>query len=145
MVDKEKIAKYIQELEIYLEQIKELQELNKEDFLNDWRNYDLVDRKLHLILETYLSIGEMIISEFRLKKPDTYSDIPKILSENKIVSKDACDKLADLAKFRNVLVHEYLHLDHERIYEHLHEDPSIIEGFLKSIKEFIEKDVNQQE
>jgi len=31
MVDKEKIAKYIHELETYLEQIKELQEINKEE------------------------------------------------------------------------------------------------------------------
>lgn len=139
MVDREKLTKYIRELEMYLGQTGELQGVSKEKFLSDWKTYHLVDRQLHLILETFLSIGEMIISEAGFKKPDAYKDIPKILVENKIVPSNLGEKLMELAKFRNVLVHEYLYLDHERIYEHLQEDPSVIQDFLNCIKEFIKK------
>jgi len=60
MVDSEKLARYIRELETYIKQAKELQKISKQKFLSDWKVYDLVDRKLHLILETFLSIGERI-------------------------------------------------------------------------------------
>lgn len=137
MVDKEKLTKYVQELEIYLKQLKELQGYDKEKFLSDWKIYDLVDRKLHLALETFLTLGEMIISEFGFQKPDVYADIPRILFENKVITKDLEEKLIDLARFRNALVHDYLYLDHERIYEHLQEDPEFIKEFIDSIKKFV--------
>lgn len=57
MVDKEKLVKYIQELERYLKHLDELQKYSQEEFLSNWRVYDLIDRKLHLILETFLTLG----------------------------------------------------------------------------------------
>lgn len=139
MVDKEKLSKNIRELENYLKQLGELQQVDKDKFINDWRTYYQMDRCLHLSLETFLSLGEMIISEFKFKKPDSYGDIPKILLQNNVVSQELADKLIDLSKFRNVLVHDYLHLDHERVYEHLMNAPLVIGEFLNCIKEFIKK------
>ena len=139
MVDSEKLMRYIRELETYIKHAQELQKISKQKFLSDWKVYDLVDRKLHLILETFLSIGEIAISEFKFRKPDSYADIPKILVENKVISNDLGNKLIDLAKFRNVLVHEYLYLEHERVYEHLQNDVVTIQEFLKRIKEFIKE------
>jgi uncharacterized protein YutE (UPF0331/DUF86 family) len=139
MTDKEKLQKYISNLEIYISQLAELQGVNKQEFLNNWQVYGLVDRWLHLALETFLSLGEMIISEFNFRKPDTYADIPKILGENNVIPKELVEKLIDLAKFRNVLVHEYLYLDHERVYEHLQKDPVFLLKFLKSVKKFIKE------
>ncbi len=139
MVDKEKLAKLLRDLDVYLQQAEELQKIEKNEYLNNWKVHDLVDRKLHMMIETFLSIGDMIISEFKLRKPDTYGDIPRILHENKIIDLELSDKLIDLAKFRNVLVHEYLYLDRERVYEHLQKDPGIIKEFMHQIKEFIKR------
>lgn len=137
MIDKEKIAKYIQELELYLKHLSELQRHKKEEVLSDWRIYDLVDRKLHLAIESFLVLREMIISEFGFQKPDTYADIPRILFENKVIDLKLKEKLTELARFRNVLVHGYTRLDHEKVYEHLQEDPEIIKEFIRAVKNFI--------
>lgn len=137
MVDKDRLAKYIQELAGYLKHLAQLQKHPEEEFLSDWKIYDLADRKLHLALETFLTIGEMIISEFGFRKPDTYADIPRILFENKVIPKLLKDKLVDLARFRNVLVHDYLYLDHERVYQHLQTDTKIIEEFIDAVKRFV--------
>jgi uncharacterized protein YutE (UPF0331/DUF86 family) len=85
MVDKERLAKYIRELENYLRQLNELKKIPKVDYTTDWRISYVVERTLHLSLETFLSIGEMLISEFKFKKPDSYAEIPKILMENKVI------------------------------------------------------------
>jgi uncharacterized protein YutE (UPF0331/DUF86 family) len=126
MVDRTKLAKYIQDLEEYLKHLAELQKHSVEEFLSDWRIYDLAERQLHLALEKFLTIGEMIISEFGFAKPDTYADIPRILFENKVIPNQLKDKLIDLARFRNVLVHDYLRLDHERVFQHLQTDDKTV-------------------
>jgi len=123
MVDKERLAKYINELSTYLRNLDELKKHPRDEFLANWRIYSLAERQLHLSLETFLTIGEMIIAEFGFAKPDTYADIPRILFENKVISKQLKDNLVDLASFRNVLVHDYLYLNHEKVYKHLQKDP----------------------
>ena len=93
MVDEERLAKYIRELENYLGQLNELKKISKEDYISDWRISYIVERTLHLSLETFLSIGEMIISELGFKKPDSYAEIPKILTENKVIPQQLAEKL----------------------------------------------------
>lgn len=115
MIDRERLAKYPQELDGYVQRLTELQRYPREEFLSDWRVHDLADRQLHLTLETCLTIGEMLISECGFRKPDTYADIPRILCENKVIGEQLKDRLVDLACFRNVLVHDCLRLDHERV------------------------------
>jgi len=139
MVDRTRLAKCIQELEGYLKHLAELRKHPVEEFLSDWRIYDLADRQLHLTMETFLSIGEMIISEFGFAKPDTYADIPRILFENKVITNLLKDKLIDLARFRNVLVHDYLRLDHQRVYQHVQTDGEIVKEFVDAIKRFVTK------
>ena len=135
-MDKERLAKYIQELEGYLAHLAELQRYSEEEFLSDWRIHDLADRQLHLTLETFLTVGEIVISECGFRKPDTYADIPRILCENRVIGKHLSDDLVDLARFRNVLVHGYLHLDHERVYQRVQKDVRTIQEFLVAIKEY---------
>lgn len=137
MVDKEKLARCIQDLEEYLRRLTEIQKHPEKDFLSDWKIHDLADRQLHLALETYLTIGEMIISEFGFRKPDTYAEIPRILYENKVIGEQLKDELVNLARLRNVLVHDYLHLDHERVYQHVRDDPKIIYEFIHAIRKFV--------
>ncbi len=137
MIDRETLAKYIQELEGYLRRLAELQRYPEEEFLSDWRVHDLADRQLHLTLETFLTVGETVISGCDFRKPDTYADIRRILYENKVIGKQLRDDLVNLARFRNVLVHDYLFLDHERVYQHVHTDAKTIEEFISAIKEFI--------
>ena len=137
MTDKEKLAKYINELNTYLKHLDELKRYPLDEFLANWEIFGLADRQLHLALETFLTIGEMIISEFDFAKPDTYADIPRILFENKVVGKQLKDQLVDLARFRNVLVHDYLYLNHEKVYEHLQKDSKIIKKFIDAVKKFV--------
>ena len=137
MADKERLAKYIQELYRYLRHLDELQKHSAQEFLSDWRIHELAERQLHLALETFLTVGEIVISGFGFRKPDTYADIPRILFENKVIGKKLMDQLVDLARFRNVLVHDYLYVDHERVHQHMQKDSKIIKQFIEAIKKFV--------
>ncbi|MFH1771460.1 MAG: DUF86 domain-containing protein [Candidatus Omnitrophota bacterium] len=137
MVDQEKIAKYLLELERYAKQLNELKKCSRDKFLSDWKIHDLAERELHLALEAYLTIGEIIISEKKFRKPDTYAEIPRILFENNIIDSELKEKLIDLARFRNILVHEYAALDHEIVYDKLQNIPAVISDYLKTVKSYL--------
>jgi uncharacterized protein YutE (UPF0331/DUF86 family) len=139
MVDKPRLAKYIQELDTYLQHLEELQKYPLQEFLSDWRISDLADRQLHITLEAFLTIGEMVISELGFQKPDTYADIPRILFENKVIGLELKEQLVDLARLRNVLVHDYIRLDHERVYQHVQKDTGVILEFVDAVKKFVAK------
>jgi len=137
MIDREELTKYIQDLEGYLEHLAELRRYSEPEFLADWRIHDLADRQLHLALETSLTIGEAVISGCGFRRPNTYADIPKILYQNKVIGQQLRDQLVNLARFRNVLVHDYLALDHERVYQHVHADGAIIREFIDAVRSFV--------
>ncbi len=137
MVDREELAKYIQDLQGYLAHLAELQQYSEPEFLSDWRIHDLADRQLHLALETFLTVGEAVISGCGFRRPNTYADIPKVLYQNQVIGKQLTDQLVDLARFRNVLVHDYLALDHERVYQHVHTDAAIIGEFIDAVRSFV--------
>lgn len=140
MVDKEKLAKLIRELQKHTNHLKELKKTDFETFTADWKVFELVNRKLHLALQATLDLGESIISEFNFPKPDSYKDIARILTENRVMPVEFKKVLEELAGFRNVLVHEYLYLDEKKVYKHLQKDPEILEKFIEHIKNFVQSE-----
>lgn len=139
MVDKRSLSKYLRDLEIYVKKLNLLQKEDKVKVLKDWRVQAQVERYLQISIECLLNIGEMVINGFRFRKPQNYRDIIRILRENKILTSQTGKRLDELAKFRNILVHEYIDLDYEIIYSHLKKDPQVINKFIKSVKAFLAK------
>lgn len=131
--DKESLLKIINKNKQYIKKLETLRQYKEQEFLNDWKVYSLTDRYLHLALESMLDIGKKVINQLDMEKPDYYSDIPRILADNKIIPRDRQSKYEELAKFRNTLVHDYLYLDHKEIYRHLQEDL----GYLKEFVQFV--------
>ncbi len=64
MVDKERFSKLINEIERHLKHLDELRKIDFETFHSDWRTFDLVNRKLHLVIQAALNLGESIIAEY---------------------------------------------------------------------------------
>lgn len=63
-----------------------------------------------------------VISDRNYRKPETYGEILHILAEEGIISRGLMDKLEGMAAFRNLLVHDYLRVDHERVYKALNDN-----------------------
>lgn len=135
-IDKASLLKIIEKNKGYIKLLEELQQHSEQEFLKDWKIYSLTDRYLHLALESMLDIGKKVINQLDLEKPDRYSDIPRILVDNKIIPRVKQKEYEELAKFRNTLVHDYLYLDHKEIYRHLQKDPERLKEFIRFITDY---------
>ena len=121
MVRKEVVAARLEKLREYLQTLRSIQKYDLQRFKSDAFIHGTAERYLHLSIECLLDIGNHVISDRGYRKPDTYAEILEILSEEGVVSQDLCRKMAGMAAFRNVLVHDYLDLDREKVYQVLKE------------------------
>jgi len=62
-------------------------------------------------------VGNHVISDQGFRKPDTYAEVFEILSENHVIPKKLHQEIEGMTAFRNILVHDYLRLDLDRIYQ----------------------------
>ncbi len=67
-----------------------------------------------------LEIASHIISDRKLRVPDSYADMFVVLHENKLVEKPLLDALIKMAKFRNMIVHPYDKVDPAIVVSILH-------------------------
>lgn len=139
MVDTESIATRFKYLRDYLKILEELQKVGKSSFLDDYHYYGLAERYLQLAIECMLDVGSMMIVALDLRKPSDKQEIVDILEEAKIIPSMLATRLSGIARFRNLLVHEYVKIDRERVYSILKNRIPDLSDFAKSITRYLKK------
>jgi uncharacterized protein YutE (UPF0331/DUF86 family) len=85
------------------------------------------ERYLQLSIECLLDIGNHVISDRGYRKPETYGEVFEILTEEKFITRALLRDLEGMSAFRNILVHDYLRVDLDRVYTILMEKLPYIE------------------
>ena len=135
------------EITIRLEKISEYLKVLKflknkcslKDFKNDPVLKGALERYLQLSAEASIDIGEIIISEKKLKTPMSHREVFDILENEKIIPTLLAKNFLKIAGFRNILVHDYVEIDLNRMYEYLQNDLSDFDRFIKAIAKFLKK------
>lgn len=113
MVDQTLILRKLAELEEYLGQIREFSLVSAEDYSGDWKTRRIVERTLQIMIELCIDIAGHIISDRRLRVPVSYADTFKSLTEAGLITPQISDIMEKMAKFRNIVVHQYENVDTE--------------------------------
>jgi len=113
VVDKTLVLRKLSELEEYLRQIGEYSDINAGEYSKNWKTQRIVERTLQMMIEICVDIASHIVSDAGFRVPKSYADTFKVLYENNIIKKDLFDRIERMAKFRNILVHQYDRVDAE--------------------------------
>ncbi|MFH0798593.1 MAG: DUF86 domain-containing protein [Pseudomonadota bacterium] len=116
MVDREVVLLRLERLKGYIKFLKLVRKLGLKRFKDDPFVHGAAERNLHLSIECLLDIGNHVISDRKLRKPETYGEIFDVLAEEGIISKTLLRRLDGMAAFRNLLVHDYVRLDLDHVY-----------------------------
>lgn len=111
MVDKTLMMRKLSELEEYLGQIREFASIKQEEYSRDWKTQRIIERTLQMMIELTVDISAHLISDKRLRVPTGYADTFKVLFEGGLIGQDLYQVLMQMAKFRNVVVHQYDRID----------------------------------
>lgn len=121
LVDKPLILRKLSELDEYLKQTREFSSVTLEEYSRDWKVQRIVERTLQMMIETCADIANHIISDRGYRIPNNYGDTFRVLHENGVLKKDLFEIMVKMARFRNIVVHQY-----DKV------DESIVIGILKN-------------
>ena len=108
-----------------------------EDFSHNFRDIQAAKHSLQESIEACLDIGSHIIAEKGFRRGDDYKDIFNVLEEEIIIDPELSEKLQEMAKFRNLLVHRYGEIDTIRLFAIMVNDLNDIQVFVKRILKYI--------
>lgn len=118
MASPDVIRKRIRLLEGYLKKLHRIQNsVDRDAFLKDTDRQDIVDRNLHLAIESALDIGQHIIASSGWEPAEEYADVFEILERHGVISNELLSRVQGMAGFRNLLVHEYAEIDHGQVFD----------------------------
>jgi uncharacterized protein YutE (UPF0331/DUF86 family) len=122
VVDLPALARRLSALEGYRANPEAFRRFRREQFLADQDLYALAGRYLHLACECMLDAAQHVISEQGFRQPDDYKDAMQVLHEEGILEADLAARLKRWMGFRNVLIHLYVEIDHQRSYKAIQEE-----------------------
>jgi len=127
----DKINKKICDIEGSLNRLHKFREVSLKEFLDNRDLQDIASFRLIVATEAAIDICLHLVSKLLQKVPEDYAGCFRLLGENGIISDELAQGLVKMARFRNLLVHQYWDIDYAQVY-------SIITGpSLDALKSFI--------
>ena len=138
MLDREVIESKLRFLREYLNDLKDYESISLRDYKTSKKDQRFVERTLHLACECCLDISAHIISRVGLREPSDNKDLFVILFENSIISESTHRAMMKMAKFRNIIVHDYARIEPEIVIGILKKDIEDFKLFAQQIIRYLD-------
>jgi uncharacterized protein YutE (UPF0331/DUF86 family) len=127
------LAEYADELRGYQEQVISFQAYRDNKTLRR-----AVERTLHVAVEACLDIGRRLIALEGFRYPEDNQDVFRVLAEERVVPADLLSTLLEMARFRNLIVHDYARIDDARVYGILKGRLGDFDAFADAVRVYLE-------
>lgn len=140
MVKAETIIELLDSLKEMIGHLRQVQTLSLAELLADRLRYSGVLHYLQLAVQHVTDIGAHLLAGTGYALPEDYRQIILEMGHNGIIPDEFAKQVAPMAGFRNILVHEYLTVDPEIVYEYLQYRLADFERFIEYIYNFLERE-----
>ncbi len=113
------IERRLDELNERLARLAPLRDRPRTDFDSEPYLRDIVERNLEVAAQCCIDICHRIIVIEGAQKPRDYHEAILRMGELGVLPPDFADHLAPIAGFRNILIHEYVAVDWDEVYDNL--------------------------
>jgi uncharacterized protein YutE (UPF0331/DUF86 family) len=125
-------------LEEFITLLELLAALDRSDFCGDPYRYGSAERFLQLAIEAALDIGHHIVAHTGLGRPQNDAEVFWILGQAGILPEALAEAMAQMARWRNQLVHLYWDIDHAQVHAILPQAIRDLKAFMQAIARLIE-------
>lgn len=131
MVDADRINDLLVAAEAYLADVRTFAaEVDRATFVADRGEQYRIAFPLQQAIQLAIDLAAHLLADQPGHRPDTLAGLFIALGERGIVKDELASRLAAMARFRNLLVHQYADLDPERVWEIVHGDLTDVDRFL---------------
>lgn len=138
MDEQDIIRERLKLLNEYVNDLLELQTVDFETYVENKLIRRTVERTLHLAVEACLDIGQHIIAREGFRMPEDNKEVFVVLSEEDVVPSEILPNLIAMAKFRNLIVHDYARIDNQVIFGILKRRLGDLNAFAQAIVSYVE-------
>jgi uncharacterized protein YutE (UPF0331/DUF86 family) len=132
-VDRNRVIEFLRLLSDDLAVLREKAGTPRELYVRLRDTQAIVERRVQTAIESCINIGNHLIARMGLRPPAEYADVFRILAEAEVLPQELAEKMMDMARFRNLLVHVDWAIDHERVYDGLSGRLTALESFSRQI------------
>ena len=136
-VEKDRVYSLLDGIREEMGFLDEIAAISRQAYLLDKRTQRLTERCLQRAAEGCISIGNHLIASLGWRSPSDYADVFRVLGESKIIPWQVAEQMMDMARFRNLLVHVYWAIDHERVYDSLAKRNATLKAFAVHVAEWL--------
>jgi len=140
MVNPEKLAGILTNLERFLTHLRNLAAIERDVFLADFTKTGSARYFLQVSIESCINAANHIIASGGLRAPQSFSDAFVVLNENDIIPAAFLPTLRQMVRFRNRLVHLYWEVDDQVVYEVLQTNLNDLDTFAQYVLAFMEQE-----
>lgn len=139
MIDKDLVRRKLVRLNTYLERLdpvakKTFREYQSEDVLRF-----STERLIQLIVECATDINNHAVVEAQNRPPEDYRSSFLKAAEVGLITQELARKIQGSAGMRNILVHEYMDIDHKMVFAAVPKTLKYYREYLKQVNHSLEK------
>ena len=139
MIDVDLVRRKLSRLNMYLEKLNPILEKSFKEYKSDFYLKSSAERLIQLIVECASDINNHVVIETKNRPPEDYSISFLKAAEVNLISQELAERIKGSAGMRNILVHEYMEIDDEKVYKALPLATKDYKEYIKQVAEFIEK------
>lgn len=133
MPDNEILIARLEALDVYLSELDSYSRYSAEEISADFIKFRAVQHSLQLAAQVVVDIAAHIISADFHSRVHEYRELISELGNVGVLEPEFAERLAPLAGFRNILVHDYLEVDPLIVYDILQNGRADLREFGKQI------------
>jgi uncharacterized protein YutE (UPF0331/DUF86 family) len=104
-----------------------------DEFLARTETVDAAKYRLVVAIEAAVSICNHLAARLAQRTPESYADCFSVLTTTGIIPQELADRLGQMARFRNLLVHLYWQMSDARVWEAIRHDLGDLEAYLSAV------------
>jgi uncharacterized protein YutE (UPF0331/DUF86 family) len=128
-LDEDRVRAKLNDISRSISRLREIVALDREAFLVDEDSQDIARSRLLTAIEAALNLCFHVAAKKLRRVPEEYAQCFSFLAEANLISHTLAERLAAMARFRNLLVHLYWNVDYGQVYDILSNNLEDLETF----------------
>ena len=132
----EVIEQHIQNMEEALANLSKYKNISFEEFQKDLSLIWIVEKGLEILIQNLLGIGAHLLASEIKNDWEDYGEVILKLGKHGVIPQEFSDQIKGMAGLRNILIHEYLRIDLNKLFDYLKYRLEDFIQFIRYIREY---------
>jgi len=100
-----------------------------------------LERICHMLIESTVDVGNMMIDGFIMRDPGSYQDVIDIMEMEKVITSEDAGKMSETLPMRQWMVRDYTQINHEQLKSAFSDNLDAYQNFQHAVESFIEREL----